>query len=62
MMLRIILPPGPMTSRILSTGMRMVTMRGACLETSDREPRQRLLHLAEDVHAPLARLLERLAS
>ena len=29
MMLRIILPPGPMTSRILSTGIRIVTMRGA---------------------------------
>ena len=38
MMLRIILPPGPMTSRILSTGMRMVMMRGACVDTSDREP------------------------
>ena len=32
MMLRIILPPGPMTSRILSTGIRMVTIRGAKLE------------------------------
>ena len=29
MMLRIILPPGPMTSRILSTGILIVTMRGA---------------------------------
>ncbi|MNC87286.1 hypothetical protein D3C83_30000 [compost metagenome] len=29
MMLRIILPPGPMTSRILSTGILMVMMRGA---------------------------------
>jgi hypothetical protein len=29
MMLRMVLPPGPMTSRILSTGIRIVTMRGA---------------------------------
>ncbi len=29
MMLRIILPPGPMTSRILSTGILIVMMRGA---------------------------------
>ena len=32
MMLRIILPPGPMTSRILSTGILMVMMRGANVE------------------------------
>src|SRR5204862_170707 len=37
MMLRIILPPGPMTSRILSTGIRMVTMRGAKSEMFWRE-------------------------
>ncbi len=36
MMLRIILPPGPMTSRILSTGILMVMMRGACFDTSVR--------------------------
>ncbi len=29
MMPRIVLPPGPMTSRIFSTGIRIVTMRGA---------------------------------
>ena len=60
MMLRIILPPGPMTSRILSTGILIVTMRGAMLLTSARGRGQRLGHLAEDVEAALARLLERL--
>ncbi len=37
MMLRIILPPGPMTSRILSTGIRIVTMRGAKSEMFSRD-------------------------
>ncbi len=32
MMLRIILPPGPMTSRILSTGILIVMIRGANVE------------------------------
>ena len=36
MMLRIILPPGPMTSRILSTGILMVTMRGAKVDMLPR--------------------------
>ena len=42
MMLRIILPPGPMTSRILSTGIRMVTMRGANDEMLSRDCGDRL--------------------
>ena len=36
MMLRMVLPPGPMTSRILSTGILMVTMRGAKVEMFER--------------------------
>jgi hypothetical protein len=35
-MLRIILPPGPMTSRILSTGILMLTIRGAYAEMLSR--------------------------
>ncbi len=34
--MRIVLPPGPMTSRIFSVGMRIVTMRGAKLEICSR--------------------------
>src|SRR6516164_5541341 len=45
---RITLPPEPITSRILSTGMLNTSMRG-----------QRLRHLAQDVHAPVLRLAER---
>ena len=60
MMLRIILPPGPMTSRILSTGIRMVTMRGANAEIDCPRRGERLVHLAEDVQPAAARLLERL--
>ena len=62
MMLRIILPPGPMTSRILSTGIRIVTMRGAkrrdVLRAARRAPRCILPRMCS---RPLARLLERLA-
>ena len=36
MMLRMVLPPGPITSRIFSTGIRIVTMRGACVEMDSR--------------------------
>ena len=61
MMLRIILPPGPMTSRILSTGIRIVTMRGAKAEMFSRDVRERFVHLVEDVQPAAARLLERLA-
>ena len=61
MMLRIILPPGPMTSRILSTGIRMVTMRGAYAEMFGARRGERLVHLVEDVQPAVARLLERLA-
>ena len=35
-MLRIVLPPGPMMSRILSTGMVIVTIRGAWVEMESR--------------------------
>ena len=37
MMLLIIFPPGPMTSRILSTGILTVTIRGAYVEMSSRK-------------------------
>ncbi|MND00029.1 hypothetical protein D3C83_185140 [compost metagenome] len=36
MMLRIVAPPLPMTSRIFSVGIRIVTMRGAKSEISSR--------------------------
>ena len=45
MMLRIILPPGPMTSRILSTGILMVMMRGAKVEMLPRWRGERFGHL-----------------
>ena len=61
MMLRIILPPGPMTSRILSTGILMVMMRGANVGHVRARRGERLRHLAEDVQPAGARLLERLA-
>ncbi len=47
---RMVLPPEPIRSRIFSTGILIVMMRGAPLR-----------HLAEDVQAALARLFERLA-
>ena len=56
---RITLPPEPITSRILSLGMVMVVMRGALLLTASRARRERLRHLAEDVQAPVPRLVER---
>src|ERR1700740_2613376 len=59
---RITLPPEPITSRILSTGMLHTSMRGECSPTPP-QPRavlgERLAHLAEDMHAPLLRLAER---
>ncbi len=61
MMLRIVLPPGPMTSRIFSVGIRIVTMRGANAEMSARGAGERRRHLVEDLEPALARLLERLA-
>src|ERR687895_553972 len=51
---RITLPPEPITSRILSTGIFKTSMRGACLAEG-------LRHLAENVQAPALRLLERRA-
>ena len=50
MMLRIILPPGPMTSRILSTGSDRDDARRVG-GTSEREA-ERLLHLSECASAP----------
>ena len=60
MMPRMILPPGPMTSRIWSGLILSVEMRGAYGDSSARGCASALCHLAEDVQAPLARLLERL--
>ena len=56
---RITLPPVPITSRILSLGMVMTVMRGALSETASRALLQRLRHLAQDVQAAVARLVER---
>ncbi len=55
---RITEPPEPMTSRILSIGILIVSMRGACSPSSVAGARQRLGHLAEDVEAALVRLLD----
>ena len=60
MMLRIILPPGPMTSRILSTGNLDGDDARRVRRHVVRECAERLGHLAEDVQAAGARLLERL--
>ena len=55
----IILPPGPMTSRILSGGILMMVMRGANGDISARGLASAVGHDAEDVLAPAARLLQR---
>ena len=57
---RITLPPEPMTSRILSTAICMVSMRGAWAENSVRPAVSAFDHLAEDVHPAVLRLGERL--
>ncbi len=54
-----VLPPGPMMMRIWSGLTLMVVMRGAYLVSSARAVGERLEHLAEDVQASLARLIER---
>ena len=58
---RMTLPPAPMTSRILSTGILIVVMRGAYGLSSSRLGADDLGHLAEDVHPGVVRLLERVA-
>ena len=60
MIARIILPPGPMMSRIRSGLTVSVVMRGAYCECSVARRGERLGHLAEDVEAALARLVQRL--
>ena len=55
-----VLPPGPMMRRIWSGLTLMVVMRGAYLRELGARRGERLEHLAEDVDAPLAGLLERL--
>ena len=45
------LPPEPMTSRILSVGIWMTSMRGAYSPSSARASGSALRHLAEDVQA-----------
>ena len=59
---RITLPPEPITSRILSVGIFMVSMRGAYSPSSARGAGHRLGHLAEDVQAAVLGLAERDAS
>ena len=56
---RITLPPGPMTSRILSGLILMVTMRGAYAETSLRAVPNRLFHHAQDEQTRVTRLHQR---
>ena len=56
---RMTLPPEPMTSRIFSFGMLKVVIRGALSLTSSRGAGQRLGHLAEDMAAAVARLVQR---
>ena len=56
---RITLPPEPITSRILSVGMCMTSMRGANSPSSARAPESALRHLAEDVQAAVLGLAER---
>src|ERR1700712_3474502 len=53
---RITLPPVPITSRILSVGICMTSMRGACSPSARRG--QRLVHLHKDVLAAVLRLGE----
>ena len=55
---RTTLPPLPMTSRILSTGMWMVSMRGAVSRISPRGAGDLGEHRVENERAALARLLE----
>ena len=56
---RITEPPEPITSRILSVGILIVSMRGAYSPSSVARAGQGLRHLAEDVQAPVMRLLKR---
>ena len=56
---RITLPPEPITSRILSTGIFSTSMRGACSPSSARAWPSAFAHLAEDMQAPVLRLVER---
>ena len=56
---RITLPPVPITSRILSVGILMVSMRGANSPTSDAGGVERLGHFAEDVQTAVLGLAER---
>jgi hypothetical protein len=56
-----VLPPGPMMRRIWSGLTLIVVMRGAYFERSARGAAGSLEHLAEDVQAAVARLLERVA-
>ena len=58
MILRIILPPGPMMSRMRSGLILILVMRGAYGESSVRGLCDRGEHLAQDEHAALARLGE----
>ena len=56
---RMTLPPVPMTSRILSLGIDMVSMRGAWADSSFAGVVERLGHFAEDVGAAVLGLGER---
>jgi hypothetical protein len=55
---RMTLPPEPMTSRILSTGILMVSMRRGVLAEASRAPDSAFVHFAEDVHAAAFGLLQ----
>ncbi len=57
---RITLPPEPITSRILSVGMFMVSMRGRMGAERRAAFGQGLAHLAQDVHAAVLGLRQRL--
>ena len=56
---RITLPPEPITSRILSVGILITSMRGAYSPSCGAGLGQRLGHLAEDVQAAVLGLAER---
>ena len=58
---RMVLPPGPMTSRILSGGTMMVMRRGACWEMSPRGASIAACILPEDLEPSGLGLLQRLA-
>ena len=61
MMPRITLPPGPIRSRILSTGICSVRICGACFDFSVRCSAQVRVHRVQQEEPAAARLLQRLA-